>query len=227
MSNEKTKGVIYILTNPSFPDYVKIGYADDIDDSIQTLNNSTAVPFSFRKYAIYHVSDRLLDKVLHNLIDKLNPDLRSRERVGDKVREREFFLMSKEDAYAILEAIATISGTRDRLEKPSEPNEQEKLEEQYANEIREARRPRFRFNEYDIPIGSELTFKDDSNIVVKVVDDSHIEYNGETTSLSALARKIKQFDHNIQGTLWFCYKGEVLTDYRDRIDRERNQDINN
>ena len=23
------KGVIYILTNPSFPDYVKIGYADD------------------------------------------------------------------------------------------------------------------------------------------------------------------------------------------------------
>ena len=25
------KGVIYILTNPSFPDYVKIGYADDID----------------------------------------------------------------------------------------------------------------------------------------------------------------------------------------------------
>ncbi len=25
------KGVIYILTNPSFPDYVKIGYAHDIE----------------------------------------------------------------------------------------------------------------------------------------------------------------------------------------------------
>ncbi len=24
------KGVIYILTNPSFPQYVKIGYADDM-----------------------------------------------------------------------------------------------------------------------------------------------------------------------------------------------------
>ena len=24
-------GVIYILTNPSFPEYVKIGYADDIE----------------------------------------------------------------------------------------------------------------------------------------------------------------------------------------------------
>ena len=28
---DNKSGVIYILTNPSFPDYVKIGYADDID----------------------------------------------------------------------------------------------------------------------------------------------------------------------------------------------------
>lgn len=27
---EENKGVIYILTNPSFPEYVKIGYADDV-----------------------------------------------------------------------------------------------------------------------------------------------------------------------------------------------------
>lgn len=26
------QGVIYILTNPSFPDYVKIGYAEDIEE---------------------------------------------------------------------------------------------------------------------------------------------------------------------------------------------------
>lgn len=29
------KGVIYILTNPSFPEYVKIGYADDIDNRLK------------------------------------------------------------------------------------------------------------------------------------------------------------------------------------------------
>ena len=27
----KNTGVIYILTNPSFPEYVKIGYADDVN----------------------------------------------------------------------------------------------------------------------------------------------------------------------------------------------------
>ena len=29
-TKEKSTGVIYILTNPSFPEYVKIGYADDL-----------------------------------------------------------------------------------------------------------------------------------------------------------------------------------------------------
>ncbi|MHC1787270.1 MAG: GIY-YIG nuclease family protein [Christensenellales bacterium] len=32
------KGVIYILTNPSFPEYVKIGYADNIKNRLRQLN---------------------------------------------------------------------------------------------------------------------------------------------------------------------------------------------
>ena len=31
MNKEKKTGVIYIPTNPSFPDYVKIGYAHNIE----------------------------------------------------------------------------------------------------------------------------------------------------------------------------------------------------
>ena len=31
------KGVIYILTNPSFPQYVKIGYANDIEKRLKQL----------------------------------------------------------------------------------------------------------------------------------------------------------------------------------------------
>ena len=49
----KEKGVIYILTNPSFPQYIKIGYATDIKQRIDELNRSTAVPFAFRIYATY------------------------------------------------------------------------------------------------------------------------------------------------------------------------------
>ena len=33
----ENKGVIYILTNPSFPEYVKIGYADDVKKRLGIL----------------------------------------------------------------------------------------------------------------------------------------------------------------------------------------------
>ena len=57
-----SKGVIYILTNPSFPDYVKIGYATDIEKRLKQLNKSETIPFAFRAYAIYEVDKSLTDK---------------------------------------------------------------------------------------------------------------------------------------------------------------------
>lgn len=38
-------------------------------------------------------------------------------------------------------------------------------------------------------------------------------------SLSALAQRLKQFDHTVQGLLWFTYNGERLTDIRDRLEQ--------
>ena len=93
-------GVIYILTNPSFPEYVKIGYADDIDKRLQQLNRSECIPFAFRVYATYEVNSRLSDLKIHSIIDKLNPNLRSIENFNGKQRVREFYAMSPEDAYA-------------------------------------------------------------------------------------------------------------------------------
>ena len=87
-----TKGVIYILTNPSFPDYVKIGYADNMENRLKQLNRSECIPFAFRVYAIYEVSTRLSDLKLHKIIDKLNPDLRSIDDFNGQKRIREFSL---------------------------------------------------------------------------------------------------------------------------------------
>ena len=65
----ESKGVIYILTNPSFPEYVKIGYADDMNKRLKQLNRSECIPFAFRVYAIYEVSSRLSDLKIHSIID--------------------------------------------------------------------------------------------------------------------------------------------------------------
>ena len=97
MSAAKKAGVIYILTNPSFPDYVKIGYATNIENRLKQLNRSECIPFAFRVYATYDVSTPLQDKELHSLIDRLNPDLRAIDTFDGKTRTKEFYAMIAEE----------------------------------------------------------------------------------------------------------------------------------
>lgn len=213
----KSSGVIYVLTNPSFPEYVKIGYAANLESRLRQLNRSETIPFAFRAYAVYEVEHKLTDKELHSLIDKLNPDLRSVETFNGKTRTKEFFAMTPEDAFAILESIAKISGTTDRLHKVS-PTGEELKEEVEAEEIRATtRKGPFRFSEVGIPVGATIEFIEDPTIKAVVTEDRKIEYNGQITSLSRSAQDIKGFDHPVQGTLWWTYKGEKLSDLRDRV----------
>src|SRR5699024_7304891 len=110
--------------------------------------------------ATYEVEERLTDKKLHSLIDQLNPDLRSIENIGGKVRAREFYAMSPEQAYSILEPIAILRGHRDRL-KLWEPSVQEKKDEDLAQEIEEEhidRQSPFTCSKGNIPVGANITY---------------------------------------------------------------------
>ncbi len=209
-----SKGVIYILTNPSFPDYVKIGYAKDLERRLNQLNRAETIPFAFRAYAVYEVDKDLTDKELHKLIDNLNPDLRSIETFNGKTRTKEFFAMSAEDAYGLLECIAKISGTEDRLNRVTPPGDAI-IDEQVAEDVRETtRRGPFRFSMCDIEPGSIVESIDVPGETAVVIDDRHIEYKGETTSLSALAKELGGYDHAVQGPIHFTYKGKLLADIR-------------
>lgn len=212
-------GVIYILTNPSFPEYVKIGYADDIDKRLRQLNRSECIPFAFRVYATYEVSSRLSDLKIHSIIDKLNPNLRSVESFDGKQRVREFYAMSPEDAYSILEAIAEIHGCADKL-KLTTPNDDEKQAEEMAKEIdteSAERASNFSFSKCQIPAGSKIEYGDNPAITATVVDDRNVEYNGETMSMTALAKLLSGKKYAIAGPKYFMYKGEWLNDIRHRL----------
>ncbi len=210
----KRKGVIYILTNPAFPQYVKIGYAQDLEKRLKQLNRSETLPFAFRAYAVYAVESGLTDKSLHSIIDSLNPDLRAIENFDGKKRIKEFYAMSAEDAYRLLECIAKISGTTDRL-KRMKPEGHEIEDENTAREVREAaRRGPFRFSMCGIRPGEEVVFVEDETKKAMVVDDRHVRFGKETISLSALAKCLLGCHHPVQGTLHFKYKGEVLDDIR-------------
>ena len=127
-------GFIYIMTNPSFSDeWVKIGYADDVDARLKQLNASSCTPYAFRVYATYEVKDRVSDRYVHDIIDLINPELRSIEHASNgKDRVREFFAMTPDDAYHILENIANLTSTWDKL-KFSNLTADDEREEEAAN----------------------------------------------------------------------------------------------
>ena len=187
-----SKGYIYILTNPSFPDYVKIGYADDVKSRVNQLNRTECTPYAFRIYATYEVDSRLNDLKLHKMIDKLNPDLRSRDEIDGKKRVREFYSLSAEDAYGIFEAMAEIHGTTDKLEK-WKASATDIKQEQAAQSIARQKKEKFEFSKLGIPIGAELEYIHDRAIKVIVADEKRkVYYNDEEWSLSSLARVLLQ-----------------------------------
>ncbi len=185
------KGFIYIMTNPALKDMVKIGYATDVEVRRKQLS-TTALPYEYEVYATYETSGNLEDKKLHKMIDNLNPDLRVSSN-------REFFIMSSEDAYELLEAIATISGTKDKLKKVKTVPAKKQV----------IRKPPVNFAKCGIPIGAELVFIEDASVVAKVVSERKVEYNGEATSLSAISDRIKGYA--TPGPSYFTYKGEKVS----------------
>lgn len=186
------KGYIYIMTNPSLQNMVKIGYATDVETRRKQLS-TTALPYDYEVYATYETSGKLEDKKLHKLIDNLNPDLRVS-------KNREFFIMSAEEAYELLETIATISGSQDKLRK---------IKQTPSTTLQKTKRPAINFTKCGIPIGAELVFIEDASVRVIVESERKVLYNNEITSLSAVAGKIKGVKA-IQGPSYFTYNGRTI-----------------
>lgn len=216
----ENKGVIYILTNPSFPQFVKIGYADDVNSRLKQLNNSECIPFAFRIYATYEVEERLTDLKLHALIDQLNPNLRSIENVNGKKRVREFYAMSPEQAYSILETIAVLGGRKNRLHL-YDPSAEEIKNDNLAQEIEEEHIERlspFAFSKCKIPIGAKITFihqgNTNSGAECTVLDDKTVEYQNRRLSLSALATELMGSKWSVAGPRYFKYNGVWLNELR-------------
>lgn len=220
---ETCAGAIYILVNPAFPDLVKIGYTDDVAKRVKSLSHNTAIPDPFHCYATYSVRKRLEDLKLHSLIDMLDPDLRHTD-------SREFYEMSKEDAYRILSAIAQINGNEDRLQinplnDPYFDVDAAPAVDSHAGCEKKHKLPRLTFDEIDIPVGSRLVFMERHDITVKTVDGkSMVEMaDGTRCALSAAVRIIKDglgtgnASGSYQGAKFFLYEGEVLSDRRARL----------
>ncbi len=186
MINNDIVGAIYILKNPSFPDYIKIGYADDVYARLKQLNDKSAVPFAFRLYAYYKVNHRLEDKTVHEIIDKLNPSLRAKDNIDGKERKREFFEMSAEDAYDILHCIAKINGLEDNLVLV-EPTAKEMEDEDEATTKRKSTQlPKMDWliDQGIINIGDEVYLINYPEEIATIEDNRNVRYKDQIMSFN-------------------------------------------
>lgn len=108
--------------------------------------------------------------------------------------------MTAEDAYELLESIATISGTLDKLKRVKST----------SAPTQTVRKPPVNFFKCNIPVGAELVFIEDPSIVVTVVSDHKVQYKDEITSLSAISRSIKGYP--TAGPAFFTYQGKKISD---------------
>jgi hypothetical protein len=226
-----TKGIVYILTNPSLDGWIKIGMTenDDITTRLDSLNSSASIPLTFRVYATYDVTQpQKVEKDIHSLFDLINMSLHARETLSSgRIREREFFRIKPETAFEVFKTVASLRGDRDQLKLIS-PDAVQAEEEQIAEQA--VRRPNFKFSMLQIQPGSELKFLYDDSCVCQTADENNkVMYKDEKHTLSSLAQKLlveKQGwqERPVQGPKFFTYQGTPLTELRDMLDHGDEED---
>ena len=201
-------GFVYVLTNPTIPDLVKIGKTSNLEERVKQLSSHSGVPIPFEVYYSCEVCDP--DKVEKHLHEGFGD-----HRVNPK---REFFRINPERVISILKLVEVRDVT------PHTDIVEDEEERTSLNRERRRRSP-FTFPSVEIPTGSVLHFVRDEGITATVVDDKNVEHQGEVTSLSKLSLDIltRQYGWNsttITGPRYWVYENETLSERRLRMESD-------
>jgi hypothetical protein len=198
--------IIYILTNDSMPDYIKVGRTErEVQKRMLELDN-TAVPLPFQCYYACEVDDyQKVERALHAAFD----DFRVR-------KNREFFhKLDPHKVRTILELLSVREVTP-RDEVFSEPDDAEAIEK-VARSTK-----RFNFMEVGIPLGAVIHFVPDRSITAIVNGETTVEFDGETMTTSAAATRANEsrgFSSSpLRGPTYWLYNGDTLSQVRMNIE---------
>jgi hypothetical protein len=190
--------IVYVLTNPAMPGFVKIGktYLDDVNQRLGQLY-STGVPFPFElAFACKVPNATEVERALHLAFapNRVNP-------------KREFFNISPGQAIAILKLLHVEDATAEISSLPTGIAE----EEIEAGRKFKSRRPNLNFQEMGIPDGSVLHFTE-GDATVTVVGERKVQLDGIEMSLTAATRQLLGLDYSVAPGPYWTYEGRVVRD---------------
>lgn len=189
--------VVYVLTNPAMPGFVKIGKTliEDVSQRLSQLY-TTGVPFPFElAFACKVPNAEEVERALHRAFapNRANP-------------RREFFNIEADQAIAILKLLHVGDATQEIASMQSGIL----ADEVEAARQYKARRPNMNFKEMGIPMGATLRFRD-GDAVVMVTGDRKVCLNGEETSLTAATRQLLGITHSVQPSPYWSFENKALS----------------
>lgn len=195
--------IVYLLSNPAFENYVKIGRTKNLEARLKQLDN-TSVPLPFRCEFAVEVSD---SETAEQLLHRAFADHRVRS-------SREFFEISPHRVIAAM----MLTGGRDVTPKVDVAEDQESL---LALDKQVSKTNGFYFLKAAVSVGDTLTFTRNERETATVVSKNRIEFRGEVTSLSAAAltllREAGYEWKAAQGTIFWMKDGETIDERMKRI----------
>lgn len=211
----KDRGIVYILTNPMFrEDVIKIGITQNIEERLKQLGCETGVPCPFECYVAYEIDNyKEIEKLMHCIY-------RGVERHTDKEHSRkEFFQIHPSRVDEVLSRLAELmNGKKVFVDnaKIYTPEQQQILEETSIEAEKNQIAKRFKFQDYNIPTGTELVFIKDDKTHCRVLDNNKVSFNGKEYSLSRLTfnlmQKLGYSGKHYNGYNYWLYNNIILTD---------------
>ena len=191
-------GIVYVLSNPAMPDYVKVGKTSgngskDVLDRMSQLD-TTGVPRAFKcEYAAVVAEYEKVEQVLLTGFGE------------NRVRQGREFLegIPPYRVIAFLKHLAVIDVTPDsgapHDEIPEKP----------------LRLPAFRFSMAGIQPGASLHWADDPSKTCEVIGDRQVSYQDQEYSLSRLTAILKGWNvSNAQVGPYWLFGGRTLEELR-------------
>ena len=202
--------IVYVLNNPAFDNYVKIGRTTNLEQRLRALDN-TSVPLPFRCVYAIEVDD---DVNVERLVHQAFADHRTRTT-------REFFEI---DAQRIIAALR-LTGGRDVTPKDDIAEDEEGI----AALVKAKRTPRraFSFSDVNVAVGNTLVYANDDTITAEVIGNKKILFEDEEMSLSKSALILLHRDgytwRTVNGWSYWLIDGETMAERCERVVREKTE----
>ena len=195
--------IVYVLSNPAFDRYVKVGRTIDLEQRLRQLDN-TSVPLPFRCEFAIEVNDEV---EAERLVHQAFADVRVRS-------SREFFEIEPQRVIAALK----LTGGKDVTPKEDVAEDAEGIE---ALERTVAKRRSYSFDDAHVSIGDVLVYTRDESVTATVVADKKIEFEGEVISLSRAALTLLHKDgykwKQANGWAYWMKDGETMGERVERF----------